>query len=109
MSKSEKMSTKNMFSRQLTVGLPPDHVPVRIRELTENGASHGEAVRQGERPANPIPPARAFGIMFADDTWLIERTTRMTEGSGELGHSARLPALVGNRGREILGRNNSFH
>ena len=62
-----------------------------------------------ERPANPILPARALGIMFADDAWRIERKTRMTEGSGELGYSARLAALAGRRGREILGRNNSFH
>jgi len=62
-----------------------------------------------ERPANPIPPARAFGIMFADYAWLIERKARMTAGSGELGYSVCLPALAGNRGRVILGRKSSFH
>ena len=47
--------------------------------------------------------------MFADDAWLIERKTRMTEGSGEPGYSARLAALAGRRGRESVGRNNTFH
>ena len=63
----------------------------------------------GERPANPIPPPWGLGIIFADDAWLIERETRMTVGSGGLGYSACLPALVGKRGRESLGRNRSFH
>jgi hypothetical protein len=62
-----------------------------------------------ERPANPVSPLRALGIMFADDAWRIERKTRMTEGSGEPGYSARLAALAGRRGRVSLGRNRSFH
>jgi hypothetical protein len=77
--------------------------------------SHGTSVHTTggvyfcERPANPIPPPWGLGIMFADDAWLIERETRMTVGSGELGYSACLPALVGKRGRESLDRKRSFH
>jgi hypothetical protein len=75
---------------------------------TPNGFKH-DLLDDGERPANPILPARALGIVFAGHAWRIERRTRMTEGSGEPGYSARLPALAGRRGRVILGRNSSFH